>query len=115
MADSTYRTRASQWEHYLNFCADYDQEPLPGSLDTILLYITFMSMSFKYVSIINYLSAVWVFHKLNHYDHVNPSCFKLKMTLKGIKRSIGDEQIQARPITVPELSRIYSLLDFTDT
>ena len=32
-----------------------DQDPLPGSLDTVLLYLSFMAQTLKYVTIINYL------------------------------------------------------------
>ena len=43
MADSTSATCWSQWKHYFKFCELYDQIPLPVSLDTVLLYLAYMS------------------------------------------------------------------------
>ena len=115
MADTTKSTRNSQWKNYLNFCQDLELIPLPATLDTILLYIPFMSECFMYVTIINYLSAVWVLHKLNGFDHVDPSSFEIKITLKGIRRRLGDSQVHARPITVSDLRKIYDVLDISST
>ena len=111
MADSTATTRKSQWRCYLRFCSEYDLVPLPATLDTVLLYIVYLADRFKYVSIINYLSALWVLHKINGIPHVDPSSFEIKMTLKGVRRTIGDVSIQARPISLGELRRIFSSLD----
>ena len=35
------------------------------------------------------------------------------MTLKSIRRAFGDNKVQARPITFPELLRIHEVLDMT--
>ena len=88
LADSTKSTRNSQWKHYLQFCDDYERVPLPASLDTILLYLSHMSLSFKYVSIINYLSSVWTLHKLNGFLHIDKGTFELHVTLRGIRRTL---------------------------
>ena len=69
MADSTAVTRKSQWKCYFRFCSEYELEPLPASLDTVLLYIVFLADRLKYVSIINYLSALWVLHRINGIPH----------------------------------------------
>ena len=108
-------TRKSQWKFYLNFCQIYDLVPLPATMDTILLYLAYMADRLKYVSIINYLSAVWVLHRINGVLHVDPSSFEIHMTLKGIRRTIGDVRSQARPITIPELESIFNILDLSDS
>ena len=113
MADSTASTRQCQWRHYLRFCSEYDQVPLPAGLDTILLYIAFMAGQFKYVSLINYLSAVWVLHKVNGFSHIDPASFEIKMTLRGVRRSIGDTSTQARPIPVSEVACMHMYLDMS--
>ena len=101
----------SQWKFYLNFCSDYGLDPLPAEIDTILLYIAFLAESKAYVSIINYLSAVWTLHKLNGIPHLDPSSFPITMTLRGIRRSLGDARKQARPVTVDELRLVFNSLD----
>ena len=111
MADSSKSTRRSQWKHYFSFCEEYNQNALPASLDTILLYLAYMASSFKYVSIINYLSAVWVLHKMSGFKHIDSNSFEIYVTLRGIRRTIGDVSKQARPLSVHELLLIYSNLD----
>ena len=113
MAESTLATRRSQWRKFVQFCVVYDRIALPASLETILLYLAFLAEKFKYVSIINYLSAVWVFHKVNGYEHVDPKSFPIVITLRGIRRTLGDVSIQARPVSVTELKMIFSVLDMS--
>ena len=115
MASSSLTTRQCQWRHFFKFCQLYQQVPLPASLDTVLLYLTFMAESFKYVSIINYLSALWVLHKLNGYPHVDPKSFEIYITLRGIRRTIGDVSTQARPLTLVDLLSLYRSLDLSSS
>ena len=115
LADSSWSTRQSQWRHYFRFCDVYDQVPLPASLDTVLLYLAYMASSFKYVSIVNYLSALWVLHKMTNHQHVDPKSFEIHMTLREIRRTLGDVVQQARPISIQELCKIYSVLDMSDS
>ena len=111
MADTSNSTRNSQWKHYFNFCTFYDQVPVPASLDTVLLYLAYMASSFKYVSIINYLSALWVLHKISGLPPLDPKTFEIHMTLRGIRRTLGDTKSQAPPVSVAELLMIYAHLD----
>ena len=115
MAESSMSTRRSQWKHYFKFCHEFDQVPLPASLETVLLYLAFMADRFKYVTIINYLSALWVLHKLSGFSHVDPKSFEIHVTLRGIRRTLGDATKQARPISVDELLKIYYILDLSVT
>ena len=111
MDDSSKSTRHSKWKHYFRFCEEYNQTVLPASSDTILSYLTYMTSSFKYVSIINYLSAVWVLHKMSGFKHIDSNSFEIYVTLRGIRHTIGDVSKQARPLSVPELLLIYSNLN----
>ena len=101
----------SQWKIYLSFCDDYQLEPLPGSMDTILLYLAFLAESRSYVTIIKYLTAVWSLHKLNNLPHLDPSSFPIQMTLRGIRRTLGDCTHQATALTVKDLQMIFTHLD----
>ena len=113
MAESTYITRRTQWKHYFDFCATHDVIPLPASVDTICLYLAYMADSFVYSSIQNYLSAVWVLHRVNGVPHVDIRDTTISFTLKGIRRVLGDEKVSAVPITVQDLKAIYSILDMS--
>ena len=98
----------SQWRIYLKFCHELDLVPLPASIDTILLYLAYLAGNRSYVTIINYLSAVWTLHKMNGLQHVDPGSFPIVATLKG---TLGDAKNQARPVSVKELKNIFFTLD----
>ena len=115
MASSTASTRHSQWRHYLKFCELLELEPLPASLYAVLMYVSYMATSFKYSSIQNYLSALWILHKLAGFSHIDPHTFELQITLRGVRRSLGDVVTQARPISVTELLLIHSHLDMSNS
>ena len=104
MADLTFKTKQSQWKSYLGFCNDYGLCPLPAEMDAILLYIAHLADRLKYVSIINYLSAVWSLHKLHGLRHVDRGSFEITMTLKGVRRVLGDGQAKVRPAIISELT-----------
>ena len=72
-----------------------------------------MADNFMYSSIINYLSAVWVLHRVNNIPHVDIHDQLISFTLKGIRRVLGDATNSAVPITVKDLKSIYQSLDLT--
>ena len=113
MADSTYKTRRCQWRHYLQFCALFELAPLPASSETVCLYLTYMAETFVYSSIVNYLSAVWVLHRVNNVSHINIHDQSILMTLRGIRRVLGDSSTSAAPITVSDLRKIFRIMDLT--
>ena len=86
-------------------------EPLPATLDMILLYIVHMAKRLKYSSIRNYLSAVWVLHDVSGCPHVESDHFEIMVTMKGVKRTLGDKTEEARPATLGDLLAIFSKLD----
>lgn len=114
MADSSLQTRKSQWRKYFEFCIDLEvAEPLPASLETVLLYMAFLADRVKYSSLGGYLSALWQLHKLAGLPHVDPKTFEIEMTKRGIRRVIGDEVKQAPPATLKDLRLIFATLDMS--
>ena len=112
MSEASKATRKSQWRAYLEFCDEFGVEtPLPASLETVLLYVTHLADRLKYRSIKAYLGGLWMLHKLNHCDHIDPYTFELDMTMKGIRRTLGDLVVQAIPARLWDLLNIYSTLD----
>ena len=105
----------SQWKIYLTFCEDFKLVPLPASMDTILLYLAFLADTRSYVTIINYLSAVWSLHKLNNLPHLDPSSFPIQMTLSGIRRTLGDCAHQATALSVKDLRLMFTRLDLQES
>ena len=115
LADSSKTAKMSQWRIYLRFCDEMELVALPAEMDTILLYLAYLAETRSYVTIINYLSGVWLLHKVNGIQHLDPSSFPIVMTLRGIRRVLGDSKNQARPITVYELRLIFTKLDMSDS
>ena len=112
MSEASKATRSSQWRSYISFCEEFGiNPPLPASLETILLYVTHLAERLKYRSIKAYLGAVWILHDINGVPHIDPLVFELDMTLKGIRRTLGDLVLQAPPARLGDLLDIYSTLD----
>ena len=56
---TTWKTKCSQWKKYINFCAKSASPILPTSVQTMCRYIVYLSEDLKYVTIDNYVSAVY--------------------------------------------------------
>ena len=113
-ADSTYRTRRSQWNKYYKFCSLFGYTPLPASESQMCNYITYLTKTLCYVSLINYISAVWLLHKLFGHKSCQGS-FLISQTLKGAKRVLGNPTKQAPLLSPVDLKNIYGRIDLTDT
>ena len=111
-AESTYKTRKSQWNKYYEFCEALGYLPLPASESQICNYITYMTKSLSYTSLINYLSAVWLLHKLFSYNTCQKSFF-VTQTLKGARRVLGSPTTQAPLLSPVNIKGIFSKLDIS--
>ena len=81
LSESSKKMRSSQWNLYFRFCGELGVEPpLPTSLKNVLRYIVYMAARLKYVSLTNYLYALWQLHKINDLVHVDPHIFKVQCT-----------------------------------
>lgn len=112
--ESTWTTRNSQWRRYLDFCQSYGITPIPATVETACLYVTFLTQALAYSSICNYLSAVWSLHQFMGYEPKARSAFLLSCTLRGAKRLLGDTTLSADPLLPEHLSLMYPLLNFND-
>ena len=114
MSDNSKSTRSSQWRSYFAFCEEFEYTPpLPASLEMILLYVVHLADRLRYKSITQYLGAVWILHDMFGVDHIDAHVFELTITLRGIKRTLGDLTVQARPATLVDLIAIFNKLDLT--
>ena len=102
-AGNTWKTRRSQWKKYLQFCESISSPPVPADVTLICRYIVFLSESLKYVSIVNYISAVVVLHKLLGYEHTFRSDYIVKFTFMGLRRFLGDPAPNRPTLLVSQL------------
>ena len=112
-ADSTVKALKSRWRKYFRFCDSYDLSPLPVDVEGMCLYITYLTETVCYVTIANYVSAVWRLHDYLGYSHPDPTCFLIQSTLRGAKRLLGSASNPALPVTPEDLVKIYKRLDMS--
>ena len=116
MSENSKSTRSSQWKSFFTFCDDFGfLDPIPATLDMVLLYVVHLAERLKFKSIQQYLGAVWILHDMAGVSHVDPDNFELVVTMRGIKRTIGDTTVQARPATLSDLVSIFGVLDLASS
>lgn len=111
LVDSSWHTRRTQWRHYYEFCEAQGVHPLPCSSQNLCLYIAFMARRFKYVTILNYVSAVRTLDKLHWFPSPPPEDFLVKSTLQGTRRLLGDTCFSSDPILLEQLYLMYATLN----
>lgn len=111
MSPNTSKTRLSQWRKYFEFCALYQFLPLPTDECVACLYITHLSESLTYNSIVNYVSGLWALHKVYGFQYPDPSGFLISSTLKGAKFELGCVTKQAPPMDIQSMRAIFLALN----
>ena len=106
----TYQNLQSQWRAYLLFCLYFDFTPVPASENVLCLYVQFLSRTLTVGAIRNYLNGVCLFHLFHGIDYPHHSSFPLKLTLLGLAKSSTHTSMQALPITVSVLRRVFHVL-----
>ena len=98
----------------MNFCEMTGSIPIPADVNQICRYVVYLSDTLKYVSIINYLSAVTQLHKLYGYDVHFSTNYLIKFTLAGLRRVLGDPQPNRPTLHVQDLLAMYRRVNLTD-
>ena len=105
----------AQLRRYRKFCEQFNFKPFPCPASRATIYATYLSNSIKPVSIRNYMSAIWYYHKMHGLPEFS-SDFLLKQTLNGIERTLCNrEKLGKYPITVDDLLAMHTLLDMSVT
>ena len=108
---NTHKARCSQWRRYFSFCKEFNLRPLPAVSETIGLYITFLARDCCYVTIKNYISGVWALHDYYGVEHIESSSFIIQSTMKGAKRLLGCETVQAPPLNPQDMVKLFKVLN----
>lgn len=104
-----------QWKSYLLFCNYYKMFPFYTSSNNLCYFAQFLSRSFKSVdSIKNYINGVRILFLLLGFEDKIFHTFELKLTIRGLNRSLQHLPKQALPITLEILNKFYNLLDHSD-
>ena len=113
LAPSTLNTYQAGIKRYLNFCSTHHLKPLPGTKQTMALFVTELSMALQPKTIQVYISAVSYLHHAN--GHKSPATNNpvIKLLLQGVERSMPAAHLKPKrlPITNKMLGQMLSRLD----
>ena len=113
-APGTHKNHRSQWKSYLAFCLYFGFKPVPATAHVIALYCQFLSRSLTPQSIRNYLSGVKLLHLIAGFDFPYLQSYEVRLTLRGIQRTVKHTPNRAPPITPDILSQLVSVIDLSD-
>ncbi|CAC5407045.1 unnamed protein product [Mytilus coruscus] len=118
--ESTKRLYRFQLKCYLSFCETLSIQPVPVSTGDFSLYIAYLAhYKFRFCKIENYLAVVKYLHKANDINDPITDNWYIKHVLLGVKRDIGDTQVETTAVTTNmllmikkelNLCRLYDLL-----
>lgn len=112
-ASRTLTTRNSQWKRFIEFCQENGLSPLPATVSTVLRFVADLSLSCKFNTINNYISAVNRLHKFYGYDTDFRTYFAMQLCIAGLKKKLGTATEQKIPLSVHQLSDMYACLDLS--
>ena len=110
-SSGTYSNLRTQFKAYILFCSYFKLRSLPASLDTLCLYVQFLSRTLTPPSIRNYLSGVKLYHLFSGQEYQFSKEFVLSLALRGISRTALHTPCRAPPVTPDLLLRISRTLD----
>lgn len=113
-ANSTLKTRNSQWDRYIEFCRSNQLVAVPADPITVARFLVNLAKDCVYSTCNNYLSAIVTLHKFFGYTQSFRECFVIKMVMQGLGRYFGKVVVQKRGLTPDNLLCIYNLLDLSD-
>lgn len=113
-AESTLRTRNSQWKKFIEFCVSNKLTAVPADSWTADRFLVNQAKTCAYSTCNNYLSAVITLHRFFGHDRPFREYFVINMVLKGLSRHLGKEVNQKIGLTPLQLCNIYDLLDLSD-
>ena len=106
----TFSNLRTQFKAFLLFCTYFRFTPTPAALDTICLYVQFLSRTLSPPTIRNYLSGVKLLHLFSGLEFPFNKDFLLSLTLRGIARNAMHTPRRAPPVTPDILCQISKIL-----
>lgn len=113
ISKSTKRAYESDWRHFWGFCINMDFRELPASDDTVALYMTWQTdQKISISTIVRRLTSITAIHNACGYDSPAKTD-KVSRVLKGIRRTLGEPQSKASPVTWVQVTEMISRCDET--
>lgn len=113
-ADSTLRTRNSQWKNYIGFCHSNNLVPVPADVSTVARFLVNLAKTCVFSTCNNYLSSIITLHRFFGHERSFREYFVISMVMKGLGRHLGKTVHQKEGLTPLEFCQIHDRLDFSD-
>lgn len=110
-ADNTKRAYRSDWQHFAEWCHEYDRRALPASPEDIALYLGMIAPHYSLATLERRLSSISAAHRERGLD--NPARVAegpLMRIWKGIVRDKTRQQDKAEPLMAQDLRAIVQQL-----
>ena len=108
----TFDILRTQFKAFLLFCTYFRFTPTPATLDTVCLYVQFLSRTLSPPAIRNCLSGVKLLHLFSGFEFLFNKDFLLSLTLRSIARNALHTPRRAPPVTPDVFYHISKVLDF---
>ena len=109
--DNTKKAYRVHRKCYLSFCQRMGVAPVPASSQLLCQYAAFLSNRLKYQSVKQYMNIIRLLHKEWGLPNPCEGNFSVAMTLRGIRRHLGDKVTRKAPMTPDLLRSILESLD----
>lgn len=110
-AENTLRAYRFDWEHFADWCATYDRDPLPADVETVGLYLGSIAPDFSLATIERRLSGINATHR--RHNLAPPAVISegpLMRIWRGIVREKSRRQDKAEPLMAQDLRLIVQSL-----
>jgi site-specific recombinase XerD len=104
-AENTIRAYRCDWAHFESWCKGHGQASLPGTPETVALYVTDLSYTHKTSTITRRISAISQAHQTAGVETPTKSS-QVRLVLAGIRRTKGTAQTAKTPVLVEDLRRM---------
>lgn len=105
-APSTRRTRNLQWRINEQFCLSFKLPVFPMLAENVCRFLVWKSKEAGYVTLNNYVSALNVLNKLNGQRVDIREDYSILLTLRGLRRILGDVSNPMDPLLPNELIKM---------
>ena len=112
-AAGTLKNLRLQWRRFETFCDCYEvRERFPVSVEVLVAYISWLSCLVRSQGTVrNYVNGIKVMHSIHREDVSSFSDTSVRLTLKGVDRTLRFTPRRAQPITPSILTRMLDGLD----
>lgn len=114
LAETSERTRRSQWRQFFGFCEKFDLLALPASVRTVSLFIAFLQHRLETTTILNYTFNVVSLHHRNNLQALGLNNFLITEALAAVKRHRYGLPAQRKPLLPKHLLKMHSVLHVID-